>query len=175
MEPKSRSSNSRKNFITNNSPPGSPKKKRKFGKEETGWFGKMLKSSFIYLGIALIAVILSQYWPNDLLKYLSPYQKHDNEKDLGGLKPKAESRTAHINLPSGYTPSCPIRGKDSKSAINRAISDTCKIDIAELACRSVDAIGELEDVGDLYPTLLPNFCPTVRTFNPDLAGEYLGK
>ena len=101
-------------------------------------------------------------------------QKPLSEESHGDIKSKSHSRTAQINLPSGYTPSCPIRGKESISAINRATTDKCKKDIADLACKTVDAIGDLEGVGDLYPTHLPNFCPTATSFNPELAGRYLG-
>ena len=171
MEPKSRSNSTRKNINGNSSPPSSPKKKRKATQEEIGWLKKMSKSFIFTLSIAFIAVILSHYWPHNLLKS----QRTSDEAEHGRSMSESERKTTQIKLPSGYTPSCPIRGKESTSAINRAITDACKIEIADLACKTVDAIGDLEGVGDLYPTHLPNFCPTARTFNPELAGEYLGK
>ena len=175
MEPKSRSSSARRNLAINNSPLGSPKKKRKVGQEDAGFLDTMLKRFLFTLSVALIAMILSQYLPNDLLTNLLAPQKPLSGEDQGGIKSKTHSRTAQINLPSGYTPSCPIRGKESISAINRATTETCKKDIADLSCKTVDAIGDLEGVGDLYPTHLPNFCPTAASYNPELAGEYLGK
>ena len=175
MEPKSRSSNTRKNFNGNNSRPGSPMKKRRVAQEEIGWLKKMSKSFFFTLSIALIAVILSQYWPQNILNHLSQSQRGSNEAEQGRSMSDSERKTTQIKLPSGYSPSCPIRGKESISAINRAITDSCKIDIADLACKTVDAIGDLEGVGNFYPTHLPNYCPTVRTINPELEGNYLGK
>ena len=91
-------------------------------------------------------------------------------KDLNNFKEKYQHML--INLPHGYTPSCRIKGKDSISAINRAVSDTCKKQIAELACRSVDSS---DGIGNLYPTHLPNLCLTARSQNNDLAGQHLGR
>ena len=175
MEPKSHSSSSRRTFAINNSPLGSPKKKRKVGQEDGGFLDTMFKRFFFTLSIALLAMILSQYLPNDLLSNLLATQTPPSGEGQGDIKSKSHSRTAQIHLPSGYTPSCPIRGKESISAINRATTDTCKKDIADLACKTVDAIGDLEGVGNLYPTHLPNFCPTATSFNPELEEEYLGK
>ena len=135
----------------------------------------MFKRFFFTVSVALLAMILSQYLPKDLLSNLWAPKKPVSGEGQGSIKSKSHSRAAQINLPSGYTPSCPIRGKESISAINRATTDMCKKDIADLACKTVDAIGDLEGVGDLYPTQLPNFCPTATSFNPELAGEYLGK
>ena len=76
-----------------------------------------------------------------------------------------------IQLPSGYSPSCTLKTKDAISAINRAVSDSCKRQIAEIACKSVDAPG---GKGNLYPTQLPKKIPTATTLESELVGKYLG-
>ena len=165
---------------TNNSPKKSPVrsqiKKRRVAKEvHDGWLTSRYKRLFVCLTIAVIAWLISQYGPvamNLFYKSVSQNVKVSrSEQPQKSSESPAETKPV-IKLPSGYTPSCQIKGKDSISAINRASSEECKKQIAELACRSVDAS---DGIGNLYPTHLPNFCPTARTYNEELAGQYLGK
>ena len=177
MEARNRSqSNHRSTSIGSNSPKRSatrsPTKKRWVGKESNGWFPTMTKRLFFGLIIAILAWLFSQYWPSTLSYRNLRSQKSTIKSDQSHSPSESQSETKTINLPPGYTPSCPIKGKESISAINRAVSDTCKKQIAELACRSVDAS---DGIGNLYPTHLPNFCPTARYQNDDLAGQYIGR
>ena len=49
-----------------------------------------------------------------------------------------------------FRPNCDIEDKAAISAINRAVSASCKRDLAELACRL--------QTKSLYPAKLPNYC-----------------
>ena len=111
-------------------------KKRKLGKNENGWF--KIKNFLFGLGIymAFVASMFSHYWPANV---------HNGS-----------SQNEAMTWIDGVTTPCPIKSKATISAINRATSDSCKQLIAEVACRSVDAPDE---IGDLYATHLPNFCP----------------
>jgi hypothetical protein len=173
MESKNGSTNKRGTSDSNSSPKrnvvSSSIKKRKHGKTENGWFST--KSFFFGLIIAFVAWMFSQYW-TDILPNIN---SNSGKSTSGSDQPKpseSQNEVKHIDLPLGFIPSCSIKGKESISAINRAKTDSCKQRIAELACRSVDAS---DGIGNLYPTHLPNFCPTARTHNPELAGQYLGK
>ena len=166
---------------TNNSPKKSPVrsqiKKRRVAKEvHDGWLTSKYKRLFICLTIAIIAWLVSQYGPVAMNFYYKSVSQKVKVSRSEQPQKSSESQSSEIKpaikLPSGYTPSCQIKGKDSISAINRASSDTCKKQIADLACRSVDAS---DGIGNLYPTHLPNFCPTARTYNEELAGQYIGK
>ena len=86
--------------------------------------------------------------------------------------PEYEARFSNVHdmkrflkLPSGYNPPCSIKSIFSISAINRASSRSCKIELAETACKSVDAS---DGIGTLYPASLPNLCPAPNpsNFNP---------
>ena len=83
-----------------------------------------------------------------------------------------QNPTRNIKLPSRYKPPCSIKGKFSTSAINRASSRSCKIELAETACTSVDAS---DGIGTLYPASLPNFCPAANPSNSNLVCPYSGK
>ena len=147
----------------------SPAKKGKLGKNENGWFST--KSFFFAVGIVFVACVSSRYWPDALNNINSMSQKSTSGSEQPNHS-ESQKEVKNINLPVGFVPSCSIRGKESISAINRATTDSCKTRIAELACKSVDAS---DGIGNLYPTHLPNFCPTARTLNPDLEGQYIGK
>ena len=179
MEPNNGSTNKRGASDSNNSPKrnvaSSPTKKRKLGKKENGWFNT--KSFFFGLLIAFFAWMFSQYWSDSLPILVQYYNKNSmSQKSTSGSDqpkpPESQNEVKYIDLPVGFTPSCSIKGKESISAINRAKTDSCKQRIAELACRTVDAS---DGIGNLYPTHLPNYCPTARTYNRELAGQYLGK
>ena len=173
MEPKFGSTNKVVTSESNSSPKrnvgNSPTKKHMLGKKENGWFTR--KSCFFGVSIAFVAWLFSQYYPGNL----HGINQKSAKSTSGSAQPKppeSQNEVKHIDLPDGFIPSCSIKGKETISAINRAKSDSCKQRIAELACRSVDAS---DGIGNLYPTHLPNFCPTARTHNPELAGQYLGK
>ena len=135
----------------------SPIKKRKVGKDSNVWLSSRTKILFFTLITALVAWLFSKYWPESLHYHGSNSQTSvPFESNSAQSQRPSESKNG-INLPSGYTPSCSLKGKESISAINRASSDACKKQIAELACKSVDAP---DGIGDLYPSQLPNFCPT---------------
>ena len=93
--------------------------------------------------------------------------------------PEYEARFSNVHdtkrflkLPSGYNPPCSIKNAFSTRAINRASSKSCKIELAETACKSVDAS---DGIGTLYPASLPNFCPAANSSNSKLVGPYSGK
>ena len=50
-----------------------------------------------------------------------------------------------------YRPKCEVRSKDALSAVLRARTQTCKQEIADVACRAQE--------GNLYKRKLPRFCP----------------
>ena len=149
MKLKTRSSNN-----TGASPKGNltsfPAKKRKLGKNESRWFN--IKSCFLGLGVyvAFVACLLSHYWPSN----------------LHNVSSKTETKNVNLDsLINNYTLPCEILSQSAISAINRASSPSCKQRIAEVACQSVDAP---DGVGNLYPTHMPNFCPTENIENTAL-------
>jgi hypothetical protein len=119
--------------------------KRKLGKNEIGWFNA--KRLFFGLGIyiAFVAWMFSHYWIANL-----NIDSSQNEV---------------ITWIDGFTPPCPIKSKETISAITRATSDSCKQRIAELACRSVYVPG---GIGNLYATHLPNLCPIESFVKEDI-------
>ena len=132
---------------------------------------------FLILGLIFLIQLRLGIW---LLSYRSDDASHyfdkqesmrvaSNSTTSSKLTSQRENNSPY--LPSGYTPSCKIKTKDVISAINRASSDHCRIQIAEIACRSVDAP---DGIGNLYPTRLPNFCPTAKNTDSALIGNYLG-
>lgn len=141
MKLKKGSSNNLGASISNSSPKSnvtsSQGKKRKLGKNQSGWFN--IKGFFLALGIytAFVGWMFSLYWPANL---------HN--------KSSQNEVTTWID---GFPLPCPIKNKATISAINRATSDSCKQRIAEVACQSIDAP---DGVGNLYATHLPNFCPS---------------
>lgn len=141
----SKSNNSPKHNVTS-----SLAKKRKFGKNDNGWFNS--KSFFFGLGIyiAFVASMFSHYWPANL--------QNDSSQD------------EVITWMDGFTLPCPIKSKEAISAINRTTSDYCKQRIAELACRSSDAP---DGIGNLYATHLPNFCPPESIVRHNIPGPGL--
>ena len=173
MDPKNGPSNNRDTSGRKVSPKRnitiSPAKKGKHGKNENGWFST--KSFFFAVGIVVVAWVSSRYWSDTFNTINSTSQKSTSGSEQPNTS-ESQKEVRNINLPVGFVPSCSIRGKETISAINRATTDDCKTRIADLACRSVDAS---DGIGNLYPTHLPNFCPTARTLNPDLEGQYIGK
>ena len=67
-------------------------------------------------------------------------------------------------LPSGYNPACHIKTKDVISAIGRASSDDCRIQIAEVACRSVEEKKRFA-LFFFFVALLSRFLKKVVTFS----------
>ena len=122
----------------------------------------LYKGFFFALIIVVISLLFFQHWidttpSNDLY---SP-----NSADVCSSEERTNSTSYR------YETSCAIKSKEHLSAIKRTHSDYCKKQIADLACRSVDAA---DGIGDLYPSNLPNLCLSARTLNPKLKGKYLG-
>ena len=99
-------------------------------------------------------------------------QPHGVRSEYDARFSSVQNTTQNIKLPSGYNPPCSIKNAFSTSAINRASSKSCKIELAETACKSVDAS---DGIGTLYPASLPNFCPAANSSNSKLVGPYSGK
>ena len=119
--------------------------------------------SLLFCGISLG---LFQYMLDNIENdKVTTLQKH-------GSPSKFYSSKNILNLPYGYKPPCLIKSLKHKSAIQRARSDHCKKELAELACRTVDAP---DGIGDLYPTHLPNLWQLTKSIDPELSGKYLGK
>ncbi|UYV63355.1 XYLT2, partial [Cordylochernes scorpioides] len=93
----------------------------------------------------------------DPSKYLEEYDDEDSNvlphrRDASARKvaPPVVSSSGQLTK-LGFTPPCPISGKDALSALQRATSLRCKQEIANLTC--------LIQQGQFYPTHLPRYCP----------------
>lgn len=68
---------------------------------------------------------------------------------------------AHQSLNSDFVPKCDIRGKDALSALQRAASQQCRQEIANIVCQ--------HQAGKLMPDALPQLCPQLGVSRPGQA------
>jgi hypothetical protein len=154
MKLKNGSSNSLSDSTNNNSPTGnvtrSQARKQKLRKNQTGEFSSKCFAFGLGVFMVFVAFMSFKYWPANILNN--------------------SSQNEAITWIDGFTLPCRIKSQGTISSINRATSDSCKQQIAEVACKTVDAPNVALNI---YPTHLPNLCPT-RSFEEEHAtGKHL--